>query len=163
MNPRLHFTATDRGTFVLICDGLPLSPDRATLEDAIAVARAHGIHKPEALPIWDAARGEFRGRLTMTTKAMSNRKPHNHLPGYVCELKSHHPKLPGHFVVFRSKDMDLDCGDCRYAVAHMPTADTMGALVGVGNLPSARAVMKDMAAGGNVADFGQHDTNYFDE
>lgn len=31
---------------------------------------------------------------------MSTRKPHNNLSGYVCELKSKHPKLMGHFVIF---------------------------------------------------------------
>jgi len=90
---------------------------------------------------------------------MSNRKPHNHLAGYVCELKSKHPKLPGHFVVFsRSKGGDWATGtDARYAVIHI-NGDKAGCLVTLPNLPSARALMQDMAAGSDVADLGQHQT-----
>lgn len=90
---------------------------------------------------------------------MSTRKPHNDLAGYVCELKSHHPKLPGHFTVFaRDKGGDWVTGadGDRYAVAHIKTDDAMGCVVCLPNLPSARALMKDMAVGSDIADFGQH-------
>lgn len=89
---------------------------------------------------------------------MSTRKPHNHLAGYVCELKSHHPKLPGHFVVFaRDKGGGWVTGTDgdRYAVMHI-NGGQCGAMVCLPNLPSARAVMQDMAAGSNVADLSQH-------
>lgn len=90
---------------------------------------------------------------------MSTRKPHNDLAGYVAELRSHHPRLPGHFAIFaRDKGGDWITGTDgdRYAVAHMRQDHTVGGIVCLPNLPSARAVMKDMAAGGNVADMGQH-------
>ena len=91
---------------------------------------------------------------------MSNRKPYNDLAGYICELKSKHPKLPGHFAIFaRDKGGDWITGTDgeRYGVAHMKPDETVGCIVCLSNLPSARAVMKDMAAGGNVADLGQYD------
>lgn len=91
---------------------------------------------------------------------MSTRKPHNHLEGYVCELKSHHPKLAGHFVIFaRDKGGSWITGTDgdRYAVAHIRPDNTVGCLVCLTNLPTARAVMKDMAAGGNIADLGQYE------
>jgi len=91
---------------------------------------------------------------------MSRRKPHNDLAGYVCELKSRHAKLPGHFVVFaRDKGGDWVTGTDgdRYAVAHIKPDNTVGCIVCLHNLPTARAVMKDMAAGGNIADLGQYE------
>lgn len=90
----------------------------------------------------------------------SNRKPHNDLAGYVCELKSKHPKLPGHFAIFaRDKGGDWVTGTDgdRYAVAHIKPDDAMGCLVCVQNLPTARAIMKDMASGSDIADLGQHE------
>lgn len=90
---------------------------------------------------------------------MSNRKPHNDLAGYVCELKSRHPKLPGHFAIFaRDKGGDWITGTDgdRYGVAHMKADDTVGCIVCMPNLPSARWLMKEMVSGSDVADFGQH-------
>ena len=90
---------------------------------------------------------------------MSTRKPHNHLAGYICELKSKHPKLPGHFGIFaRDKGGDWATGvdGDRYAVVHLKPDGTLGNAVCLPNLPSAREVMKDIASGGNIADFGQH-------
>jgi hypothetical protein len=92
---------------------------------------------------------------------MSARKPHNDCEGYVCELKSKHPKLPGHFVIFdKNKGGDWVTGSDggRYAVVHCKSDGTLGCLVTVPALPSARAIMKDMADGGNVADLGQYET-----
>jgi len=78
------------------------------------------------------------------------------MSGYVCERKSNHPKLPGHFIVLRAELAGLDVGnECKYAVAHCK-GEQMGCFVGMTNLPSARALMYDMAAGGNVADLGQY-------
>lgn len=91
---------------------------------------------------------------------MSTRKPHNNLAGYVCELKSKHPKLPGHIAIFRTHEAELDCGDCRWAVAHMPSDGNIGCFVGINSLQSARELMKDMAAGGNMADLGQHNPTF---
>lgn len=91
---------------------------------------------------------------------MSKRKPHNDLLGYVCERKSKHSKLPGHFAVFaRDKGGDWVTGadGDRYAVAHIKPDDSMGCVVCMPNLPSARAVMYEMADGGNIADLGQHE------
>lgn len=88
----------------------------------------------------------------MTT---STRKPHNGNAGYVCELKSKHPKLPGHFVIY-DRDADPSPGidaDHRWVVMHEPS----GHVVAVKSLRDARALMKSMAAGGNEADLGQYE------
>lgn len=88
-------------------------------------------------------------------RGKSIRKPHNGNAGYVCELKSRHPRLPGHFVIY-DRDADPSPGidaDYRWIVAHEPS----GHLISVASLKSARALMKDMANGSDVADFGQHD------
>ena len=74
---------------------------------------------------------------------MSTRKPHNHLAGYICELKSKHPKLPGHFGIFaRDKGGDWATGvdGDRYAVVHLKPDGTLGGVVCLPNLPSAREV-----------------------
>jgi hypothetical protein len=98
---------------------------------------------------------------------MSTRKPHNNLAGYVCELKSKHPKLPGHFAIFaRDKGGDWVTGtgrDERYAVLHIKPDNTPGCYVTMPNLPCSREVMKDMAAGGNIADLGQYGDQYGDD
>lgn len=91
---------------------------------------------------------------------MSRRKPHNDLAGYVCELKSKHPKLPGHFAIFdKKKGGEWVTGEDgqRYGLLHVRSDDTSGCVVCFSNLPSARAVMKDMANGSDIADFGQHE------
>ena len=91
---------------------------------------------------------------------MSTRKPHNDLAGYVCELKSKHPKLPGHFVIFdKNKGGEWITGSdgLRYAVIHAKPDDTFGCLIGFSSLPSARGVMKEMCAGSDIGDFGQHE------
>ena len=87
----------------------------------------------------------------------SKRKPHNDLAGYICELKSHHPKLPGHIVIVdREKGGDwLEAPD-RYVVVHM-NGDSVGCFVSVPRLPAARLFMKDVAKGGDSLDLGQHD------
>lgn len=85
---------------------------------------------------------------------MSNRKPHNDNAGYVCELKSRHPNLPGHFVIY-DRDATPSPGidaDSRWIVMHEPSSHH----VAVPSLRDARALMKTMAAGGNDADLGQH-------
>lgn len=87
--------------------------------------------------------------------AGTTRKPHNMNAGYVCELKSKHPKLPGHFVIYdRNADPgpDIDA-DYRWVLMHEPSSH----FVSVETLASARALMKQMAAGSDAADFGQHD------
>lgn len=92
---------------------------------------------------------------------MSTRKPHNNLAGYVAERKSRHPKLPGYFAIFdRNKGGDWVTGSDgeRYGVAHIQPDDSMGCVVCVSSMPTARAVMVDMAEGGNVADLGQYNT-----
>ena len=86
---------------------------------------------------------------------MSKRKPHNDNAGYVCEVKSHHPQLPGHFVIY-DRDADPSPGidaDHRWIVVHEPSTHH----VAVVSKQSARALMKEMANGSNVADFGQHE------
>jgi len=88
------------------------------------------------------------------------RKPHNGNAGYVCELKSKHPKLPGHIVIY-DRDADPSPGidaDHRWIVMHHPTnAAADSHLVAVPTLKTARALMKDMANGGDTADLGQHE------
>lgn len=82
-----------------------------------------------------------------------SRKPHNHLEGYVCELKSKHPKLPGHFVIFdRNKTTAIDA-DARWVVMHMPSSHH----VAIRTLKDAREIMKDMARGGDSVDLGQYE------
>lgn len=89
----------------------------------------------------------------MDTLIPSKRKPHNSNAGYVCELKSKHPQLLGHFVIY-DRDAEPSPGidaDHRWIVMHEPSS----AHVAVHSLRAARALMRDMAAGNNVADFGQ--------
>ena len=84
----------------------------------------------------------------------SVRKPHRGNAGYVCERKSKHPKLPGHFVIYdrdASPSPGIDA-DHRWIVMHEPSS----AHVAVASLRSARELMKAMADGSNDADFGQH-------
>ncbi len=91
---------------------------------------------------------------------MSARKPHNDLAGYVCERKSHHPKLPGYFIIFdRDKGGDWVTGTdgSRWGLLHSKPNNTSGCVVCFSNLPTARAIMKDMCAGSDIADFGQHE------
>lgn len=96
---------------------------------------------------------------------MSIRKPHNHLAGYIGELKSNHPKLPGYFTIF---DRDNGGGwitsyqEKRYGVAHMKLDGTVGGVVCFTNLPDARGLMKAMALGkGEVAAFEKESTAVF--
>lgn len=91
--------------------------------------------------------------------ATSSRKPHSDYKGYVCERKSHHPDLPGHFVV-----LDRDKGGAwafggdgdRWAVMYEPSNDASSTLVTLPTKRSATDLMKHAAAGGNDADFGQN-------
>lgn len=88
----------------------------------------------------------------------SSRKPHSHLAGYVCELKSKHPKLPGHFVVY-DRDADPSPGidaDNRWIVMHEPSSH----FVACHSQKVARELMKAMAAGSDDADFGQHNDTH---
>lgn len=86
---------------------------------------------------------------------MSKRKPHADNAGYVAERISRHPLLPGHFVIY-DRDAEpspgIDANE-RWIVMHEPSSY----LVCVSNLPAAREIMCDMAAGGNIADLGQHE------
>lgn len=86
----------------------------------------------------------------------STRKPHNHLAGYRAELKSKHPGLPGHIVIFdRENGGDwIDAGD-RWVVMHI-NGDDCGCMVAVGSMASARDLMKHVANGGDEVDLGQH-------
>ena len=87
----------------------------------------------------------------------SLRKPHSDTLGYVCELKSKHPKLPGHFVIVdRQKGGDWLDAPNRWVLVHM-TGDACGCFVSLPTQADARALLKHMAGGGNDADFGQHD------
>ena len=91
----------------------------------------------------------------------SQRKPHNHYAGYVCELKSKHAQLPGHFVVVDGYEQGCaskEGGDPRWYVMYEPTADCGNnpTLIGFSNQRSAREMMKHAAAGGNDGDFGQN-------
>lgn len=89
-------------------------------------------------------------------QAQSKRKPHNNIPGYVCELRSKHPKLPGHIVILdRDNGADDIDADERWLVAHM-AGDALGCFVAVRNQAIARDLMKATAAGGNDVDLGQH-------
>lgn len=86
--------------------------------------------------------------------AASIRKPHNDNAGYVCELKSKHPKLPGHFVIY-DRDADPSPGidaDERWILMHEPSSHH----VAIGSLKHARELMKAAAAGSDVIDFGQN-------
>jgi hypothetical protein len=80
----------------------------------------------------------------------SKRKPHSDSLGYVCERKSHHPKLPGYFAIFdKNKGGDWVTGTDgnRWGLIHIKPDDTMGCVVCFPNLPSARAVMVEMCNG----------------
>lgn len=83
----------------------------------------------------------------------SKRKPHSDNAGYVCELKSRHPKLPGHFVVYDATKTDLDQSSGRWVCMHEPS----GYHICFDSQQSARDMMKHMAGGGNDGDFGQHE------
>lgn len=83
---------------------------------------------------------------------MSARKPHNEDAGYVCELRSKHPKLPGHFVIYDARVAGIDA-DHRWVVMHQPSTH----LVSIKTLAEAREVMREMAKGGNIVDLGQYD------
>lgn len=84
--------------------------------------------------------------------AVSKRKPHNHIPGYVAERVSKHPKLPGHFVIYdRNKGFEIDA-DERWIVMHEPSS----AHIAVKTLAIARSIMYAAAEGGNEIDFGQN-------
>lgn len=90
----------------------------------------------------------------------TKRKPHNHLAGYVCERKSFHPKLPGYFCIFDKKnggDWVTGTDGCRYGVLHIQPNEQAGCVITFTNLPSARAIMVEMATGGNIGDFGQNE------
>jgi hypothetical protein len=83
------------------------------------------------------------------------RKPHNVNAGYVCELVSKHPKLPGHIVIY-DRDAEPSPGidaDERWIVMHEPSSHH----VAVPSLAAARLVMKAMANGSNVVDLGQNE------
>lgn len=85
----------------------------------------------------------------------SKRKPHNGNAGYVCELKSKHPKLPGYFVIY-DRDANPSPGidaDGRWVVMHEPSSY----LISFSSIPKARAMMKAMANGSDAGDFGQHE------
>lgn len=93
--------------------------------------------------------------MAASIRGESKRKPHNGLAGYVCELKSHHPKLPGHFVIL-DRDAEPSPGidaDHRWIVVHEPSTHH----VAVPSLRTARAIMKGMAHGENVVDLGQYE------
>lgn len=87
---------------------------------------------------------------------MSTRKPHNDTAGYVTERVSHHPKLPGHFVIIDHKNGGewLDAGH-RWIVIHARPEGSWGCMIAFTSLPAARDMMYHMAAGGNDGDFGQ--------
>lgn len=76
---------------------------------------------------------------------MSNRKPHNHIAGYVCELKAF---LGGHVVIYdRNAGFDFDQPD-RYVVKMEPN----GACIPERSMPDARATMKHLASCSTAAD-----------
>lgn len=98
--------------------------------------------------------------ITFDRSTGTKRKPHNHLAGYVCERKSAHAKLPGYFAIFDKKtggDWVTGTDGHRYGVLHIYPDEHAGCVITFTNLPSARAVMVEMATGGNIGDFGQHD------
>lgn len=89
-------------------------------------------------------------------KFASKAKPHNNLPGYVAERKSRHEKLPGYFAIFDRTKTDVFESSERWIVVHfLDSGNNTGCFVGVASVASARLLMKDMADGGNDADFGQ--------
>jgi hypothetical protein len=68
---------------------------------------------------------------------MSKRKPHNHIRGYVCELRNRLTGI-GYVVVYdRNKGFDCDA-DGRYVVV----CETHFVMVSATSLPRARAAMK---------------------
>ena len=73
----------------------------------------------------------------------TKRKPHNHIAGYVCELKCNAPQ-GGHVVIYdRHNGADWIDVDERWVVAHEPS----GLHMAVGSLRRARQDMKLAAAG----------------
>lgn len=85
---------------------------------------------------------------------MSNRKPHNDDAGYVCELVSKHPRLPGHIVIYdRKNGAEWIDADERWIVMHQPTTHH----ISVRSLRTARALMKAVANGSDVVDIGQNE------
>jgi len=86
----------------------------------------------------------------------SSRKPHNHLAGYRAELRSKHPGLPGHIVIFdRANGGEWIAADGRWIVMHID-GDALGCMVEVGSMQSARELMKHVANGGDEVDLGQN-------
>lgn len=83
------------------------------------------------------------------------RKPHCMNAGYRTERKSRHPKLPGHFVIY-DRDASPAPGidsDERWIVMHEPSSHHVTCT----NYDAAYQLMEAMAAGGDDADFGQHE------
>lgn len=87
---------------------------------------------------------------------MSKRKPHNDISGYVCERKSYHPKLPGHFVVIdRKNGGDWIHAESRWVLMHMD-GQKCKCFVSVTDRKSATDLMKEIANGVDVVDLGQY-------
>ena len=87
----------------------------------------------------------------------SGHRPHSNTAGYVTERRSHHPRLPGHFVIIdRKNGGDWIDADDRWVVIHI-NGDACGCMVSLTSLPAARDIMRAMAAGGDDVDLGQHD------
>lgn len=93
----------------------------------------------------------------------SGRKPHNNYRGYVCERKSKHPKLPGHFIVLDAKDggdWAFGGSELRWAVMYEPNIwETYrpATIVCMPTKISAIELMKAAASGSDECDFGQND------
>lgn len=69
---------------------------------------------------------------------MSNRKPHNHLAGYVCELRAGETLAgqKGHVVIYKA--LPAGMGESGY----MTVCESHNEMVSSSNLPLARACMK---------------------
>lgn len=86
------------------------------------------------------------------TDLISNRKPHNHLAGYICELRN--PHSGGHTVIYDAVKASLDPEPGRY----FASCETHSQLEYASSLPKARVMMKDptifCAACREIAGFG---------
>jgi hypothetical protein len=78
-----------------------------------------------------------------TDQPPSNRKPHNTVQGYVCELKC---GLGGYVVIYDRKRASWIDGDARWVVLHEPSSGH----VTVKTLTTARAIMKHVARASTV-------------
>ncbi|MCL4473527.1 MAG: hypothetical protein M1455_06260 [Actinobacteria bacterium] len=80
----------------------------------------------------------------------STRKPHNDVPGYVCELKA---TMGGHAVIYdRQRGADWIDAEYRWIVMHEPSTKH----VAISSLSHARSIMKGWARSTTIEEACMH-------